>query len=136
MHGGSQWRSRAEGRRWRRMRPAPMFVSAGTVLTLLTMVLGFSDAISAQQAIALALLAAVSTVGGVIRMIVPDTWIAWRRGFRLGCEVAMSCEAAPLAGQAGPDTIPPRSGEPAAVTDLLARSGTRSSRRISLADRS
>src|ERR1022692_2838666 len=132
MDGGSRWRRRAEGRRWRRIRPATMFAAAGTLLTLLTMVLGISNAISTQQAIALALLAAVSALGGVTRMIVPDTWIAWRRGFRLGCEVAMSCEASPLAAKAAPDTIPPRSGEPT-VTDLLARSGTRSSRR-SLAD--
>jgi hypothetical protein len=134
MDGGSRWRRRAEGRPWGRIRPATMFASAGAFLTLLTMVLGISNAISVQQTIALALLAAVSTVGGVIRMIVPDTWVAWRRGFRLGCEVAMSCEASPLGGQADPDTIAPRSGEPT-VTDLLARSGTRSSRR-SLADRS
>ena len=115
------------------MRRPAMFVTAGIFLTLLTMVLGIANAISPQQAVALALLDAVTMLGGVIRMIVPDTWIAWRWGFRQGCEVAMSCEPSRLAAQAVPDTTPPRSGEPT-VTDLLARSGTRSSRRISLAD--
>ena len=110
-----------------------MFAAAGSFLTLLTMVFGISNAISAQQVIALALLAAVTTLGGVIRLIVPDTWIAWRRGFQQGCEAAMSCEASPLAAKAVQDTIAPRSAEPT-VTDLLARSGTRSGRRISLAD--
>jgi hypothetical protein len=133
MDGGPRWRRRAEGRRWRRIRPAAMFAAAGTVLTLLTMVLGISNAISVQQVIALALVAAVTTLGGVIRVTVPDTWIAWRRGFQQGCEVAMTCEASHPTVKAGPDTIPPRSGEPT-VTDLHGRSGTRSGRRISLAD--
>ena len=110
-----------------------MYVAAGTFLTVLAMFLGISNAISAQQIIALALVAAVSTLGGLIRMIVPDTWIAWRRGFQHGCEVAISCQASHLDVKADPDTIPPRAGEPM-VTDLLARSGTRSSRRIGLAD--
>jgi hypothetical protein len=135
MDGGSLWRRRADGRHWPRIRPAAIFASAGTLLTLLTIVLGSSDEISATQAIALALVALVTTLGGVIRMIVPDTWIAWRRGFQRGCEVATSEEASPLASKTAADTIPPGSAD-ATVTNLVARSGERSSKRIRTADRS
>ena len=110
-----------------------MVASAGTFLTLLTTALGIANAVSVQQVIALALLAAVTTLGGVICMIVPDSWIAWRRGFQLGCEVATSLDAPLPAARAVPDTVPPRSGEPE-VTDLPARCGSRSGRRMSLAD--
>ena len=54
------------------------------------MVLGISNSISAQQAIALALLAVMTTLGGWIGLIVPDAWIAWRRGFQQGCQAAIS----------------------------------------------
>jgi hypothetical protein len=133
MDGGSRWWMRADGRRLPRMRPAAMYMAAGTLLTLLTILLGISNAISAQQTIALALLATVAMLRGVIRMIVPDAWIAWRQGFQHGCQVGISCQASHLDVMTAPDTIPLRSGEPMA-TDLLARSRTRARRRIGLAD--
>jgi hypothetical protein len=37
----------------------------------------------------MALPAGVTTVGGQINLRVPDSWTAWRRGFRQGCEVGI-----------------------------------------------
>ena len=106
MDGGSRWWRRADGRRWPRMRPAAMYMAAGTLLTLLTISLGIANAISAQQTIALALLATVAILRGVMRKIVPDAWMAWRQGFQHGCEVAIRCQASQLdvMAVAGPDS--------------------------------
>jgi hypothetical protein len=48
------------------------------------------DAISTQQAIAMAVPAVLITVGGIAGRIVLAAWIAWLRGFRHGCEAAMT----------------------------------------------
>jgi hypothetical protein len=135
MNGGTRWRMRTEVLRWPDIRPAAMYLATGTSLTLGTMVLCISNSISAQQAIALALLAVMTTLGGWIGLIVPDAWIAWRRGFQQGCKAAMGSQAphpaapaADPAAHAAADTIPPGSGEPT-VTELLPRGGTRSGRR-------
>jgi len=82
--------------KWRRLshiRPAQAFAVAGAFLTVVTVVICTFDAIKTRQAIALAILATLTTVGGAIGVIVPDSYAAWRRGFRMGCEVAMSCHA-------------------------------------------
>jgi len=82
--------------KWRRLshvRPAGAFAVAGAILTLATVVICTFSAIRARQAIALAMLSTLITVGAVFSMIVPDVYAAWRRGFRLGCKVAMSCHA-------------------------------------------
>jgi hypothetical protein len=55
------------------------------------------NVISAQQAIAMALPAVLTTVGGLIALTVPDAWAAWRRGFQHGCDAALRCEQHPLA---------------------------------------
>src|SRR5215470_7425168 len=73
---------------WPRARLAVWCAVAGAVVTLLTVILSATDAISAQQAIALALPAGMITLIGVIGRTVPDAWTAWRRGFRQGCEAA------------------------------------------------
>ncbi len=105
-----------------------MYLATGSSLTLGTMVLCISNSISAQQAIALALLAVMTTLGGWIGLIVPDAWIAWRRGFQQGCQAAMSSQAPHPAARTAADTIPASTEDPT-VTELLARSGTRSGRR-------
>jgi hypothetical protein len=109
-----------------------VYVAAGALLTLVTMGLCISNAISAQQAIGLALPAAVATLGGWIGMVVPDAWIAWRRGFQQGCKIASG--GPPLPSRASPDGISQSNGD-SAVTDLVARCGTRSGRRTQPSDR-
>src|SRR5258708_810167 len=105
---------------WAHLRPAMLYLVAGTLLTLVTIVLCLLNAISAQQAIALAMLATLATVGGLIGMIVPDAWVAWRRGFQRGCEVATSCQPHSQPGKIAADPTPPGPGDQA-DSDLLAR---------------
>ncbi len=74
---------------WRRVRLAAWAIAAGLGLSSVTVALSALNAVSTQQAIALALPAVLITVGGIAGRIVPDAWIAWRRGFRHGCEAAL-----------------------------------------------
>lgn len=128
MDGGTIRRRHAEERGWLRARSRGAYTAAGLLLTFTTIALCFSNAISAVEAIALALLAGVVTLSGLISMLLPGTYIAWRRGFEQGCKVAMSAELSDLpdkpAGESGPHR-PDR----AEVTDLLARYGQRSGKR-------
>ena len=62
---------------------------AGTTTVVITVILSAANAVSAQQAIAMALPAGVTALGGLLGLIIPDAWTAWRRGFRQGCEAAM-----------------------------------------------
>jgi uncharacterized membrane protein len=71
-----------------RSRPALWSMAVGTVLDVATVIVSALDAVSAQQAIAMALPAGLITAGGFIALLVPDPWNAWRRGFRHGCEAA------------------------------------------------
>jgi hypothetical protein len=75
------------------VRLAQAIAVAGAFLTAVTVVICTFNAIKATQAIALAIPATLMTVGGATGVIVPDVYAAWRRGFRLGCKVAMSCQA-------------------------------------------
>jgi hypothetical protein len=81
-----QFRPAAEA--CRRARLAAWKTAMGTALSSLTVALSALDAISDQQAIAMALPAVQITVAGVASRIVPDARMAWRRGFRHGCETA------------------------------------------------
>jgi hypothetical protein len=63
-------------------------VGIGIALSTVTVALAALNAISTQQAIAMAFAAVLITLGGTAGRIVPDAWIAWRRGFRRGCEAA------------------------------------------------
>jgi hypothetical protein len=74
---------------WRRARLAAWATGVGLVLSSVTVALSALNAVSTQQAIAMALPAVLITVGGIAGRIVPDAWIAWRRGFRHGCEAAL-----------------------------------------------
>ena len=107
----------------RHIRPATVFLSVGGLLTLATMGLCISNRVSTLEAIALALAATVTTLGGWIGLLIPDALAAWRRGFRQGCMVALEYQASDP-----PDNVPPSSSD-STVTDLLARSGPRHGRR-------
>src|SRR5215469_12270614 len=76
--GGREWSG------WPHVRPAALCAAVGGSLTLATVVVGLLNALSAQQVIALAVLATLATAGGMIGLIVPDAWAAWRRGFQEG----------------------------------------------------
>jgi hypothetical protein len=90
MNGESRWqRVRGTVAAWRRVRLAAWCTAVGLALSLVTVTLSAFNAVSTQQAIALAMPAVLITVGGIAGLIVPDAWIAWRRGFRHGCEAAM-----------------------------------------------
>ena len=89
MDSESPWRQlRPAVGAWRRARFAAWTTAWGIALSLVTVALSALNAISAQQAIAMALPAVLITVSGIAGRIVPDAWIAWRRGFRHGCEAA------------------------------------------------
>jgi hypothetical protein len=72
-----------------RTRLAVWDMALGVVLSSATVILSALSVISILQAIAMALAATLTTLGGLIAWIVPDAWIAWRRGFRQGCEAAV-----------------------------------------------
>jgi hypothetical protein len=114
----SRWQWMYRVGRWRAAgRRAVLCALSGGTLGLTTVVLGAVNAVSAQQVIALALPAVVLTVGGLITGLVPDSWTAWRRGFRQGCRVAavsqpdgMNSECPAVQGrqsQPGLHAIPP-----------------------------
>jgi hypothetical protein len=82
--GGREWFG------WSHVRPAALCTAAGVTLTLATVVVGLFTKVGTQRLIALAVLATLATVGGMIGLVVPDAWAAWRRGFQQGFTLAMS----------------------------------------------
>jgi hypothetical protein len=80
-------------RSWPRRRLAACGTALGLVVSSVTVVLSALNVISILQAIAMALAATLTTLGGLIAWIVPDAWVAWRRGFRSGCEAALVSHA-------------------------------------------
>jgi hypothetical protein len=78
---------------WRWARLAAWNTALGTALSSVTVALSALNAISVQQSIAMALPSILITVGGIASRIVPDAWIAWRRGFRHGCEAGLTSQA-------------------------------------------
>lgn len=91
MDSESRRRPLRTARSWPRAQLAALNTAVGIALTSATVVLSALGDISTQQAIAMALVATLTTIGGMIGRVVPDAWIAWRRGFRRGCEAAMTC---------------------------------------------
>jgi hypothetical protein len=81
---------------WRRAQVAAWTTAVGIALSSVTVVLSALNTVSTQQAIAMAVPAVLITVGGLAGRIVPDAWIAWRRGFRHGCEAALTSQACPI----------------------------------------
>jgi hypothetical protein len=84
--GGREWFG------WSHVRAAALCAAAGGSLTLATVVLGLFNKLSAQQLIALAVLATLA-VAGWIGLVIPDAWAAWRRGFQQGFKLAMNRQA-------------------------------------------
>jgi len=56
-------------------------------------VVGLLNAASATRVIALAVLATLATTGGIIGLVIPDAWAAWRRGFQEGFKLGMNRQA-------------------------------------------
>jgi len=77
---------------WRLARPAVLFTCAGGALGITAVTLSAFNAISAQQAVALALPAQVTIIVGLINVYVPDSLAAWRRGFQQGCQACKLCQ--------------------------------------------
>jgi hypothetical protein len=99
------------GRRRAARRLATLYRLSGLILGLITVILSALNAVSVQQAIALALPATVITIGGLINSIVADSLTAWRRGFRQGCRVAAICQ------QQGLSPLPPGSRDCESLAD-------------------
>jgi hypothetical protein len=104
---------------WRLARPAVLYTGTGGTLGLIAVTLSAVNAISAQQAIALALPADVTIIIGLINVYVPDSWAAWRRGFQQGCQACKLCQMqnvnsglAALPGHRGRLGRPGRPGPP------------------------
>lgn len=74
---------------WGQARSGALVTCVGTVLGLSTVIFSATNMISAQQAIAMAVPAIVAITGGLIRVLVLDSWTAWRRGFEQGCQAAL-----------------------------------------------
>jgi hypothetical protein len=72
-------------------------VAAGLVLDVATVIVCACNVVSAQQAIAMALPAGLITAGGMIGLLLPDPWVAWRRGFQQGCAAAAGSGSGPVA---------------------------------------
>ncbi len=78
---------------------------AGTVLDVATVIVCALNAVSAQQAIAMALPAGLITAGGVIALLVRDPWVAWRRGFEQGSAAAGRCDPGPMLVDVTPKNV-------------------------------
>jgi hypothetical protein len=79
-------------------------MTVGVGLCSITVLLSALRAISAQQAIVIGTVAALTTMSAMSGRIVTHAWIAWQRGFRHGCQAALACE-----NSDGPDELPSRS---------------------------
>jgi hypothetical protein len=90
-------RQRSDWMRLVRPRRALWSMVAGIILDVATVTVCALNAVSAQQAVAMALPAALITAGSFIALLVPDPWCAWRRGFMHGCEAAARRDRAPAA---------------------------------------
>jgi hypothetical protein len=76
-----------------RARLARWCTVAGLAAAVAIVILSAINAVSAQQAIALILPAAITALVGLNLMIVPDALTAWRRGFRQGCEATLKAQS-------------------------------------------
>lgn len=94
MNNGSR-RQRSDRVSLGRPRQALGSMVAGVILDAATVIVCAFNVVSPQQAIAMALPAALITAGGFIALLVPDPWWAWRRGFMHGCEAASRRDTRP-----------------------------------------
>jgi hypothetical protein len=75
---------------WGQTRLGAAGTCVGVAVGLSTIVCCATNAISVQQAIAMAVPVIVGITGGLVRMLVLDSWAAWRRGFEQGCQAALA----------------------------------------------
>lgn len=81
-------------------------IAPGGILTATTIVLSAVNAVSPQQSVALALPAAVLTIGGLLGAVVPDAWTAWRRGFKVGCQAGLQAQTEPAESRVREESVP------------------------------
>jgi hypothetical protein len=87
MSTSSRWHWKYIAVCWRAVNLGARWAWCGGILGFITMILGSFNLVDAQQLIALALPATIMTTGGLVNVLVPDAWTAWRRGFEQGCRV-------------------------------------------------
>src|SRR5258707_6821250 len=90
MNASSWWQTIYRADRWRTPTAATRWAGVGGILGLIAIILSALSMVSATQAIAVALPATIITIGGLTRSVVPDSYTAWRRGFKQGCQVALT----------------------------------------------
>lgn len=99
MYVRSRSRSVHTVRSWRSAKLAEWGIGLGIALSSVTIILSALNALSIQQTIATALAATLTTLSGLIAWMVPrDAWIAWRRGFRRGCQAAVIANSYRMSG--------------------------------------
>lgn len=132
MNGGPPGQLHGERRRVTHLRPAVVYAAIGIFLTMTTMATGLSNLISPQQTIAMALSAGLITFSSLLRIIVPNAWNAWRRGFREGCRTAMESyrreQLPPASAEESSESSQPDVADHG-IVDLLARSAARQLRK-------
>ena len=96
MKAASWWQRTRDATSWRQAKYARLCTYTGGILGLITVILAMLNTISAQQAIAMSLPAAVAIIGGLMGVLIPDPWTAWRRVFRQGCQSCIQCKLASL----------------------------------------
>ena len=79
-----------------RERLAAWCTGVGIITVVVTVIMCLTNFVTPQQAIAMALGAGVTVFAGLLGLIVPDPWTAWRRGFRQGCETALRYQSGDL----------------------------------------
>ena len=95
----------ASARSWPCARLTVWVTVAGIALSSVTVILSAVNAISGPQAIAMALPAMVATIGGILGVIVPEAWIAWRRGFDFGYKSAVTCQTHRFSPEASMNSV-------------------------------
>lgn len=89
-----------------RERVAAGCMAVGITTVVTTVIVTATNTVTAEQSVAMALSAGLTLVGGLLGLIIPDPWTAWRRGFRQGCEAALRCQREDL------DTDRPSTAKP------------------------
>ena len=92
MNTSLRWKLIVRVRRLRAVQPAAVCTCFGGILVLITSILGAFTHLDVHRLIALAVLAIVITISGLISMLIPNAGVAWRRGFEQGCRAGSLAE--------------------------------------------
>jgi hypothetical protein len=79
-------------RSWAHKRAATACTTVGLVTSLITVIVCAMNVIHGSLSFALAVPACLTSVGGLLGLIIPDAWTAWRRGFQQGWQTAMQAQ--------------------------------------------